>query len=274
MGSSHTLTTVRRAFEVLDLLWETDGITPNRLAEEMDLPLSTAHSYLHTLAETDCVDRVDGLYEPGYRFFTMGNQLKYRKTLFHEAKPVLQRIANETDETAVLHVEYRDELMILHFEEGSRSVGGGIYPGIVAPLHTQAGGKVILAHLSRDRVRRIAETEGLERITKRTITDLTTLRSELEAIRERGYGVDWDQQIIGVGMVAAPLLINNEETSTVRGTDVDVLGSVGVISPTGRLRDEDYRSELINYTREAADTIVVNYQYEGRDPISDRPDGR
>lgn len=263
MKSTSTLKTVKRAFEVLDSLWDNDGLTPKQLATDMDIPLSTAHSYLHTLAETGYIDRDNGMYRPGYKFFTKGNQLKNRNTLYHKSKPELQRISDETGEMAIVHVEYRGKMMLLHLEEGKQAFDVGVFPGIIAPLHTQAGGKVILAHFSSDRVRDIVETRGLKPVTEHTITDFDTLVAELEAVRENGVCADWNQQVIGMGMVAAPLLINDEESSNVRGADVDVLGSVAISCPTGRLRNDDYRSNLISSVQEAADTIVVNYQYGG-----------
>ena len=263
MESASTLTTVKRAFAVLDHLWEHDGLTPNDLAVLMDIPISTAHSYLHTLAETNYVDRENGRYEPGLQFFTNGNKLKHREALFHKAKPELQRIANETGELAVLHIAYEGRAVVFHLEEGAQAVDVGIYPGISAPLHTLAAGKAILAHFSQERVRKIAEDRGLEPVTEHSITDFDALVAELETVRERGYSIDWDEQVIGMGMVAAPLLINKGNSDNVRGVDVEVLGSVTIIAPTGRIRDEQYQSHLIQYVREAADTIVINYQYGG-----------
>ncbi|WP_144906100.1 IclR family transcriptional regulator [Halobellus captivus] len=263
MESKSTLTTVTRAFTVLDILWEHESLTPKELANKMDIPLSTAHSYLHTLAETGYVDREKGRYKPGLLFFTNGNKLKHREALFHKAKPELQRIANETGEAAVLHIEYKGKAVVFHIEEGSQAVDVGIYPGISAPLHTIAGGKAILAHYSQDRVREIAEKRGLDPVTEHSITDLPTLTDELEAVRENGYAADWDEQVIGMGMVAAPLLINKADSNSVRGVDVDILGSVTINCPTGRIREQEYRTKLIRYVREAADTIIVNYQYGG-----------
>lgn len=265
MESASTLTTVKRAFAVLDLLWEHDGLTPNELSEAMDIPISTAHSYLHTLAETEYVDQENGHYKPGLQFFTNGNKLKHREELFHKAKPELQRIADKTGELAVLHIEYKGRTLAFHLEEGTQAVDVGIYPGITAPLHTIAGGKAILAHFSKERVRKIAERSGLKPVTEHSITDFETLIAELETVRERGYCVDWDQQVIGMGMVAAPLLIDKADSDSVRGVDVKVLGSVTINCPTGRIRDDEYRSHLIRCVREAADTIVVNYQYGGGD---------
>jgi len=262
MASTATLKTVTRAFEILDRLWERDGATPNELAADLDIPLSTAHSYLHSLAETGYVDRSNGRYQPGYRFFMRGNELKQREPLLHKSKAELRRLADVTEEIAVIHVEYDGLTMILHLEEGPQSIDVGIYPGVAAPLYTQAAGKVLLAHLPEERVHDLVHAD-LEPVTKETITDPAVLLDELAEIRDRGYWADWDQQVIGAGMVSAPVLIDAESSNDVRGSDVDLLGAITIVSPTGRLRDEEYRSTLVRHVREAADTIGVNYQYGG-----------
>lgn len=250
MTRGTSLTTITRAFEILDLLWELDGAGPTEIADQMDLPNSTVYDYLRTLSETQYVTRSGGEYQLSTYFLTIGGEMKYRNRLYQIAKPEMKRVARETGELVGLTFEKEGMAIIFHQEEGERALSLGTYPGAATPLHTIATGKTILAYLPEERVDEIIAERGLEQRTKHTITDPDRLKRELEQIREDGYAVDWDEQVIGMGMASVPILVDDE-----------VLGSFGIVVPTGRIEDESYQNSLLQKFREMEDTVTINYRY-------------
>lgn len=76
--------------------------------------------------------------------------------------------------------------------------------------------------------RRNQLTVWLER-TGCTISGPATLKEELAEIRTDGYAITWGGQVLGIGRASV--------TSVV---EYDFLGSVGIVVPTGRIRDEAY----------------------------------
>ncbi|QSW97678.1 IclR family transcriptional regulator [Haloterrigena alkaliphila] len=241
---------VLRAFDVLDVLWETNGAGPSAVAAQMDVPKSTAHVYLRTLQETGYVVNEGGEYRLSHRFLSMGSRIKHRNNLFQVSEPKLRELATETGELVTLVVEEAGQSVILHKESGERSLELGIYSGMIIPLHSNATGKAILAHLPDDRIETIVDTHGLERLTAETITDRKVLYAELEAVRERGYAVDWDQQVKGMGLIGAPIEIDDR-----------LQGAVGVACPTGRMKDETYQNELLQRLQGTIDSITIKYRY-------------
>lgn len=234
----------------MEALKEQKEVGVAELARQMDLPKSTVHDYLRTLRTLGYVVNENGTYRLGFRLLELGGQLKYRNRLFHVAKPELERLVEKTGEQASINVEERGRFVILHTEFGSESLQLGIYPGFKTPIHTHAGGKAILAYLDEERIQQIVDDQGLDARTEHTITDREELESELETIRERGYGIDGDEQVVGMGAVAAPVRVGER-----------VLGSVGVVCPTDRLRTDDYRESLAEEVTKSANIISVNYQY-------------
>lgn len=245
-----SLTTVTRAFEILDLLWKLDGAGPTEISERLDVPNSTVYDYLESLTETKFVTKEKGEYNISAYFLTIAGQMRHRNRLFQVATPHMRRLAEETGELIGLTVEIGGEGVILHQEEGEQALSLGTYPGASTPLHTVATGKVILANLSPERVDEILDQRGLEQRTERTITDRDRLEEVLGRVRENGYAIDWDEQVVGMGMVAVPIVV-----------DGNVLGSLGVVVPTRRIRNEEYQDELLRELREIQNTITVNYQY-------------
>ena len=244
------LKTIQRAFEIMDVLKEQKTVGVAELSRRLDVPKSTVHDYLRTLRSMGYVIKENGSYRLGFELLELGGQVKYRNRLFHVAKPELERLVDKTGELVSINVEERGRFVILHTEFGSESLRLGIYPGLKTPIHTHAGGKVILAHLEEESFREILDEHGLEARTEHTITDEDALRSELEVIRERGYGIDRNEQVVGMGAVAAPIRVGEE-----------VLGSVGIVCPSDRLRDEEYREQLADEVQKSANIVSVNYQY-------------
>ncbi|MFC7203073.1 IclR family transcriptional regulator [Haloferax namakaokahaiae] len=244
------LRTIQRAFEIIDLLMEEKSIGVAELSRRMDLPKSTVHDYLRTLRTMGYVINDDGQYRLGFKLLELGGRMKYRNRLFHVAKPELERLVEKTGELVSVNIEESGRFVVLHMEEGDESLSLGIYPGISIPIHTHAAGKVMLAGFDEEKVDRIIEEKGLEAVTEHTITDSDELKAELEQIREQGFGVDLNQQVVGMGVVAAPIQVKNR-----------VIGSVGVVCPTDRLLDEAFRQGIAQEVQKCANIISVNYQY-------------
>ncbi|WP_336023746.1 IclR family transcriptional regulator [Halobellus salinisoli] len=244
------LQTVSRAFEVLDLLEREREAGPAKIAALMDVNRSTAHDYLVSLESTGFVVREDGTYRIGYRFLQRGSRLKYRNRFFHSSDIVLGKLSKQSGELAQLGMVESDEWVMLHEEGDITSVQTGTYPGFRTPIHTHAAGKVLLAHLPEARIDEILAVDELERVTEHTVTDPDDLRRDLDEIRERGYAIDHEEQVVGIGFVACPVI-----------EDGELLGSVSVACPTGRLQQDDYRRDLIQDVRAAAEEISVNYRF-------------
>lgn len=244
------MSSVLRAFDIIHTLWEVNGAGPSEVARQMDLPKSTAHVYLQTLQETGYVVNDDGEYRLSNRFLSMGSRIKHRNSLFQVSELKLRELAIETGELVSLVIEEFGRSVILHKESGTRSLELGIYSGMVTPLHSNATGKAILAYLSEERRDEIIANRELTKLTDETVTDEEKLRAELADVREDGYAVDWDQQVVGMGLVGAPIIIDDQ-----------LAGAVGIVCPTGRIKDESYQTELVQKLQGTIDSISIKYRY-------------
>jgi DNA-binding IclR family transcriptional regulator len=84
----------------------------------------------------------------------------------------------------------------------------------------------------------------LEMLAPNTMTDLSQIKQELSAIRQRGFCTSSQQRSVGVGAVAAPLF----------AVDGIVVGSLNVTGPVDRFTEDKVRvySQLL---RQACDRI-------------------
>jgi len=240
---------IQRGFEIVEVLWRLDGAGPTDVAAATGLHKSTAHVYLRSLEEAGYAVNRGGTYELSYRFLTMGSRLKNRSRVYQAARRELERLARRTGELSTLVVEESHRAVILHQERGTDSLELGTYSGMTTPLHTTASGKALLAHLPQAEVEEVLSSD-LDGVTEHTVTDPDVLRERLERIRADGHAVDADQQVVGMGVIAVPVLIDGRPVA-----------SLAVASPSGRIRNESYQAELLQYLRESQDRLVITYRY-------------
>jgi IclR family acetate operon transcriptional repressor len=139
--------------------------------------------------------------------------------------PILQALADETDELVQLAVLEQDQLLFVAKAEGP---GQGIrmlpLVGLLAPVHATATGKAWLATLSDARVLAVLARHGMRRLTPHTITSRQKLMGELSEVRKRGYAIVDEELADGGRAVGAAI------TSAGRA-----VGAIAVSGPTFRL---------------------------------------
>ena len=254
MGKSarNPVSSVERTFEVIDALRELEGAGVTELADRLDIPKSTAHTYLSTLEQEEYVVREGDEYHVGVRFLEVGGFARRRTGLYSVAKPEVDRLAEETENFANLMVEEHGWGIYIHrSEKGGLTTGVDSYVGTRVHLHSTGLGKAILAHLPEQRLDEIVDRHGLRRETPNTITSRDALDRELETIRERGYAFDREEYLAGLRCVAAPILDENEE----------VLGAISVSGPTNRFKGEYLERTLPDEVLEVANLIELNVTY-------------
>src|ERR1044072_7508621 len=122
-----------------------------QLATETSLHPSTAHRILGVMVENRLVDRIEpGTYRLGIRLLELGNLVKSRINVRHEALPYMQRLHQSLGETVNLSVRHHDEVVYIERTSPNNSMMRVVQIiGARAPLHITAVGKVFLAHEDR-----------------------------------------------------------------------------------------------------------------------------
>ena len=240
---------VVRAFSVVDELANSGSVGVSELARRLDMPVSTTYDTLQSLVETGYVLKDGTQYRISTRFLEVGNQQRHRMGIYTAVRDELAAVAEETGEQATLFVEEAGEAVLLAVFEGDDAVSLLAYPGARMPLHANAGGKAILAHMPDERVSSLLDGE-LAAVTKHTITDSRLLREQLETIHERGYAVDEGERIAGIVCVAVPVLDRDDV----------VRGAICVCGPASRM-GETRRRAVAEIAQRAANITQVNIDY-------------
>jgi len=120
------------------------------------------------------------------------------------------------------------EVVYIEKLEGNETLRMHSQVGKRAPMHCTGVGKVILAYLPDNIVKKIVKEKGLPKITIHTIDNEKALILELEKIRKQGYGFDLEENEIGISCIAAPIFNHNG----------DITAALSISGPTLRMTDE------------------------------------
>jgi IclR family acetate operon transcriptional repressor len=221
---------VARAIRVLELVAEHPGrLGVSELGRRLGVHKATAFRLVSTLTAAGLVERDPGTdhYRPGFGLVRLATTALADLDLVRQARPVLERLAETTNETVNLAV--LDGLEVVNIDQvaGGHAVLNVNWVGKRTPLHCTSNGKVLLAHLPEDRWDLVL-AGPLDRRTSRTIDHPDVLRTQLRRARARGYAYTVEELEIGLNAVASP----------VRGPGGDVVAAVSVAGPAYRVTPE------------------------------------
>jgi IclR family acetate operon transcriptional repressor len=207
-ASPYTITAVARALHLLELFTpSTPELDLMTLSKRAGLPKSSTFRYLSVLEELGYVarDATRNTYYVTLKLFQLGQAALSRLDIRDVARPVMQELADQYQETINLGVLNDHHVVLIEVIESPRSIRMGSVLGDIDRLHSTAIGKAIMAHQPAELVGTLAELGLLARFTPKTITDAAALGRELAEIRERGYSLDDEETEIGQRCVAVPI---------------------------------------------------------------------
>ena len=202
------LGTVGKASRLLDLFTgETPewGVTDAALA--LQVPRSSAHDLLDTLAQTGLLRRVQGSrYRLGLKLLTLSSTALDSFPVRLHARPVMERLADKL--SATVHLATLDGTEVVYVDKVTPAGGPAIALSGVGrrlPLHCSAVGKALLAHQSPGTIGQTLDELELEPLTDRTVCSVDALRFELAGSRRSGIARDREGSVLGVCCHAAPI---------------------------------------------------------------------
>lgn len=216
------------------------GVTD--LARQVELHPATAHRLLGSLLSTGFVaQEAEGArYRVGPTFARLARAERERLELPELARPILERLVAETDETAGVVQLDGDETVVVARAYSSHALRVHTPIGGRGPLHATAVGKILLAAMPEAARERML-AGPLAAFTEATLTDAAALRAECAAVEAAGYALGIEDHRPGVATVAAPVIER----------DGVVVAALSLSGPVGRMAGARL-ADLITATRAAA----------------------
>jgi DNA-binding IclR family transcriptional regulator len=198
---------VERAVRLLDLLSQAREPQPlAALARAAGLPKSSAHGLLATLAALGVAERgEDGEFSLGNRVHAWAGAHAEGSDLVGAFGEIAAAIPALAEETVMLAVLDGAEVVYLACRPGTRPLAVNFRVGGRFPAFVTSSGKAMLATLPEARVRALAESAGLRRLTPKSITSPAGLLRQLRGVRAEGVAVDDEETAAGMNCVGAPV---------------------------------------------------------------------
>ncbi len=199
---------VERALKILTLFSHRQPVLGiSDLSRMMDLPKGTVHGLTRTLVEHGFLkqDEQTRKYRLGLKIHELGIILSGTLELNQKAAGSCHQLSKRTGQLSRIGI----------WDGGSVVITLNTHPQPMPILPHQVGprihaycsgiGKAILAFLSEQRLNRYLEKTTLTAFTPSTITSKKRLIEDLEATRARGYSMDYEEAVQGLGCIGAPI---------------------------------------------------------------------
>lgn len=241
----YTIAAVDRALSVLEALASQPRQGVTELSNRLGLTKTIVFRLLSTLEVRGFVTRNDdkAIYSLGYRVGVLGEQAGLQSTLLVAARPVMERLRNDTTETINLILQEGQRSLVLATLPGHHAMRIYANAGRYGPLHA-GGGSMLLLAFAPEEVRETVLSERLEAYTASTVTNPEKLRARLDMIRADGFNIAMNDLDEGAFSIAAPVL----------GASRQVIAAVSIAGAMARY-DETRRRRFLDLVGEAVAEI-------------------
>jgi IclR family KDG regulon transcriptional repressor len=227
-----------RAFSILEeVARHREGIGLAKLSKLVGLHNSTTFHLAKTMLSLGYIrqERDSKRYRIGRPLFALAASALDETEMVNVAKPVLEELSRETGESSHFSVRMGDAVVVI-----ARTGGPGAFQfadrvGVVRPAHCTALGKVILASLSDDQLKRFLDRVELKRYTERSITEGSVLLREIAAVRRNGVAYDEGEFILEVRCIAVP----------VKDFTGQIVGALGISGPIWRQSKQAQKAKML-----------------------------
>lgn len=188
------------------------GARLSKIARDIDLHVATVRRILSALATEGFIthDPVSKLYHLGLELFSLGNKA-HQFTIRDWCRVTLERIANETGDTACLIMRSGNDSLCLDRVEGKFPIRIMSYDvGARRPLGIGAGSLALIAFLPDEQVETILSANEL-RYSKHNNMTARKVRGLVNLSRHLSYSLNKGHFLKGVTGVGVPIYNGQKE---------------------------------------------------------------
>lgn len=228
-GGLDSVSIIARILDELAMGPTAMGVT--ELGRALGETKARVHRNLAALRQFGLVDQDEHTdrYRLGWKIFQLGERAALQFDLRVLADPFLKRLRDETGQSALLAVPLNGEALVIAAADDDRSVSITVKPGNRLAPHCSTQGRIALAWATEAQRERLLGRK-LVALTPHSLTDPGKVRSRLTRIRERLYDEAPGEVLIGINVLAAPILRENSELIGIIG----IIGSIQDVSSPPR----------------------------------------
>jgi len=253
------VSSLTRMLSVLDLFSrEHTTMTADQIAASFGLTRTTCYRYTRELCNAGLLVSDGGLFMLGPRIIELDHRIIESDPLLNAGRPVIAALAESLGATGLLTASYDDRIINVFQHEGSlQPLPISFGRGTTMPIFRSSTSKVILASMSRGRLKRLWKKHQHEPDCQAIGADWLSFWKALQAIKRQGYWMSSGELDAGLAGIAAPIVFATGE----------VAGSMSLVFAVEDFRN--YDSELLgSRLRGAASQLSRTLAELGRSPLA------
>lgn len=231
---------VLKVFGILQALGEQRNIGISEISQRLAMPKATVYRFLQTMKGLGYVqqEQESERYGLSMRIFELGSKALQYPDLIQIADVEMRQLTARCTETTHLGALVDQTVSCIHKVDSPSMLGMNTRVGTCLPLHNTAIGKVLVAYSQK------AMAEALLSGMEMAPVSTTSLREELDTVRQQGFAVNIQEYNREVCCLAVPVLdyLNN------------VVAGLSVTLPVFRY-NPDLQGEYVSLLHQAARKI-------------------
>jgi DNA-binding IclR family transcriptional regulator len=209
----------------------------SRLLADLNIPRSSLFHLLNNLQARGFIAR-----DPETDGYCLGPSITGllktvpQPSLRDQVLPFLHRLGSELNETCGFYIRAGEAVEVVASSISTQALSYTMKVGARAPLYAVSAGKVMLAELDSQELRRYLAGVVFASVTPQTIRSKVRLRQEIEAVKVTGFAYSHDEFTQGITAIATAVRRQG-----------DFAGALNVAVPTVRFtpgRDAEFREAL------------------------------
>ncbi len=252
--SEYIIQAVSHALDLLEQFHDdVDELGVTELSKRLKLHKNNVFRLLATLESRGYIEQNKATenYRLGLKALELGQTFIKQMGLLRQAKPILERMVEESNETSYVAIYKENHIVYLDVVETSLTVRVVSRVGSRLPAYCTAAGKVHLAHMSEEELEEVLSAQNFIQHTPTTLASKNALNAELVKVREQGYALDNEELDQGVRCISAPI----------RDYTRRIVGAISISGPSMRISDERLEKELIPLVLKASADLSTRLGY-------------
>jgi len=207
-SSSYNAPLVYKAFSILTEVADAPSqLGISDLSHILDISKSTVYGITKALIDVGALhqEQETKKFRLGPVLVRLGNQALGGMDIRAVARPLMEELSQKFRETVFLGTFDGKRITIIEKADSPAELKISAQIGMRIPIYAGAAGKVFLAGLSENDVKKLLKEKPIRHFTENTITDPEKYLEELQNVRRLGYATDFDEYIRGVNAICVPL---------------------------------------------------------------------
>lgn len=244
-----------RSLTVLEaLVMSQDALTLTAVAQQVSMPVASCAAVLNALERRGYASRTivgrSHFWQPTLRLYSLGMRVMRHSNLGPRAQPHLRWLSDRLGAPA--HLGILEDASVVYVAKAANAgmVQFNTYPGKVAAFNLTALGRAVVAFLPEQEQEELVHRAVRGSGPKARSGFGEELRDQLREIRGQGYATEDEEEELGIGCLAAPVL-------GAQGIPVAAVGATGFV---GDLLHER-RDQVAEAVVEAARRVSVAFGF-------------